>query len=383
MEASTPVASLLGDCDLQDYVHFFLEDDARQKPVIAEEPSSRRCRACWLDIAKEATFLHQALTEYKYTLRILQGPPASSPNYACIPKILHHIWLGSPFPERFQAFRKTWLKQHPTEDGWSHFLWTDDNIIPLLDSLRNKSAYIAAPDYGQKSDILRYELLHRYGGTYVDVDMECVRSLDLHSEAGPTFYAGFSNTGTVELNNGLIGALPQHPILSSLIERIHTQHFSLPPRPPLLPSEPSTLSSSPSTSPLPSKVPSNFAAILGFLGQGEAAAVKQAVEAGVRNVSSMGTIEATGPGLFTRVVAEHLQLLEEQSVHAGTRDKILLAPPAWFYPMPNHVAHVSVPSSSPSSSSSNVYVLPAVTYTVHHWARSWQQQEQHLHYPSK
>ncbi len=278
---------------------------------------------------------------------------------------------------------------------------------------------MAAPNYGQKSDILRYELLHRYGGTYVDVDMECVRSLDLHSEAGPTFYAGFSNTGTVELNNGLIGwvrssdvieknnrrvdpffqrkvlpfshlsfsfhsALPQHPILSSLIERIHTQHSQLPPCPPPLASQPPTSpsSSSPSSS-SSSKVPANLASILGFLDQGEAAAVKQAVEAGVRNISAMGTIETTGPGLFTRVVAEHLKQLDKQSVHKGARDKIILAPPAWFYPMPNHVALMSVSSPSPSSSSPNVHLVPGVTYAVHHWARSWQQQEKHSDDTSK
>lgn len=68
---------------------------------------------------------------------------------------------------------------------------------------RNCQAYLGAPNYGQKTDILRYELLQKFGGLYVDMDMECIQSLDhLHNLA---FYTGFSNTGTVELNNGLIG----------------------------------------------------------------------------------------------------------------------------------------------------------------------------------
>jgi len=271
-------------------------------------------------------------------------------------------------------------------------------VGPLFDSLRNKTAYMAAPNFGQKADILRYELLQRHGGIYVDVDMECVRSLDgLHGKGGPTFYAGFSNTGTVELNNGLIGcvfanvceaenelvdhflqlipflispslfihrAIPQHPVLRSLIERIHTQHSQPLPPPPSKPSP-------------PSQAPANLATILGFLGQGDAAVVKQAVEAGERNQAAMGTIEATGPGLFTRVVAEHLQQLhkQQQSKQDGDgheRDRIILGPPEWFYPMPNHVAQ----ASSSSSSSSTIYLVPGVTYAVHHWARSWQQQEQ-------
>lgn len=151
-----------------------------------------------------------------------------------IPRILHHIWLGSPFPARFHAFRASWLEHHPVKDGeylliekchivilclisdpiypaskgWTHHVWTDVEVAPLLDILWNKKAYLAAPNYGQKADILRYELLQRHGGLYVDVDMECVRSLDgLHGQGGPAFYTGFSNTGTVELNNGLIGCV--------------------------------------------------------------------------------------------------------------------------------------------------------------------------------
>ena len=77
-----------------------------------------------------------------------------------------------------------------------------------MDGLRNRDAYLAAPNFGQKADILRYELLERYGGVYVDVDMECLQSLDpLLDARGLIFLAGFSNTGTVELNNGLIGCV--------------------------------------------------------------------------------------------------------------------------------------------------------------------------------
>ncbi len=50
-------------------------------------------------------------------------------------------------------------------------------------------------------------MLNRFGGLYVDVDMECLRPHDaLHAtSSGCSFYAGFSHTGTVELNNGVIG----------------------------------------------------------------------------------------------------------------------------------------------------------------------------------
>ena len=92
---------------------------------------------------------------------------------------------------------------HTSHTGWEHRLWTDAEVDLLGEDFRNRQAYLDAPNYGQKADILRYELLQTFGGLYVDVDMECLQSFNhLHTLA---FYTGFSNTGTVELNNGLIG----------------------------------------------------------------------------------------------------------------------------------------------------------------------------------
>jgi mannosyltransferase OCH1-like enzyme len=52
------------------------------------------------------------------------------------------------------------------------------------------------------------QVLLRHGGVYVDADMECVAPLDWllhHDGAALGLYTGLSNTGTIEVNNGLIG----------------------------------------------------------------------------------------------------------------------------------------------------------------------------------
>ena len=41
-------------------------------------------------------------------------------------------------------------------------------------NMKNKKAFLSAHNYGMKSDILRYEILHTYGGVYIDTDYECV-----------------------------------------------------------------------------------------------------------------------------------------------------------------------------------------------------------------
>lgn len=40
--------------------------------------------------------------------------------------------------------------------------------------LKNQIAYSSAKNWGMKSDILRYEILQKFGGVYIDTDYECL-----------------------------------------------------------------------------------------------------------------------------------------------------------------------------------------------------------------
>lgn len=134
-----------------------------------------------------------------------------------IPKIIHHIWLGSPLPEKFARYRKTWQKMHP---DWTFMLWDDAAVAKL--GLINVRPYCAAKNYGEKSDILRYEILYRFGGLYVDTDFECLQPFDaLHHSCD--FYAGsypHPGGGSFWIINALIGSCSGHPILKRCIEGI-------------------------------------------------------------------------------------------------------------------------------------------------------------------
>lgn len=133
-----------------------------------------------------------------------------------IPNIIHQIWLGSPFPEEFRKYQQSWIEHHPQ---WRYILWTDDDVKQL--KLVNQDLYDASLNYGEKSDILRYELLYRYGGLYVDVDFECLKPFDdlLHCY---DFFIGLQplDTGFAQLGIGLIGTRPQYPLLKKMIEKI-------------------------------------------------------------------------------------------------------------------------------------------------------------------
>lgn len=128
-----------------------------------------------------------------------------------IPKIIHQIWLGSPLPATYQAFIKTWQHNHPT---WEYKLWTDADIGAL--GLENKAMYDATTNYGEKSDIARYEILYRFGGLYVDIDFECLKPFDILHLCFD-FYVGLTYAKKANILIGLIGSVPEHPILKECI----------------------------------------------------------------------------------------------------------------------------------------------------------------------
>src|SRR5438046_3149350 len=89
-----------------------------------------------------------------------------------IPKVFHRIWLGTQqMPDEFVQYGETWTKYHP---GWTMQLWTDENLPEII----NQQEFLLAETTSYKSDILRYEVIYRYGGVYIDTDFECLRNIE-------------------------------------------------------------------------------------------------------------------------------------------------------------------------------------------------------------
>jgi mannosyltransferase OCH1-like enzyme len=133
-----------------------------------------------------------------------------------IPKIIHQIWLGSPFPEKYRAYQASWKTHHP---DWEYRLWTDKELAHF--PMRNRALFDASINYGEKSDIARYEILHKMGGVYVDTDYECLQPLDILNHSYD-FFIGIQplDTHYVQLGIGLIGSRPGHQLLTFCIEHM-------------------------------------------------------------------------------------------------------------------------------------------------------------------
>jgi mannosyltransferase OCH1-like enzyme len=125
-----------------------------------------------------------------------------------IPKNLHQIWLGSDLPKHYKPLIKKLKKLHP---DWEYKLWTEDNIdFELL----NPDLFRRAKNMGQKSDILRYEILNKHGGVYLDLDHLAVRSFNslihLDSFAGLVYYS------SPQITNGVIGSIANSRLTKTL-----------------------------------------------------------------------------------------------------------------------------------------------------------------------
>lgn len=135
-----------------------------------------------------------------------------------IPRTFHHIWVGGPIPEHLTDYIESWQRVHP---DWSHRLWTDGD----LDWLTNQTLFdrvdeiVGPAEVGQlRSDIARLEILARHGGVYIDCDMEARKPFD--PLLGVGCFAGFEDPERRWMNNAVLGAVPQHPFISALLEQL-------------------------------------------------------------------------------------------------------------------------------------------------------------------
>jgi mannosyltransferase OCH1-like enzyme len=134
-----------------------------------------------------------------------------------IPRIFHQIWLGpDPFPDDYGAYRESWRRHHP---DWELRLWTESN---LPENLRRPEAAERLRAPAERADILRLEVVHRFGGVYVDVDIECLRSIEPLLD-GVELFIGLAKPGRV--NNALLGSVAGHPLLDRALDELSPRAY--------------------------------------------------------------------------------------------------------------------------------------------------------------
>ena len=151
-----------------------------------------------------------------------------------IPKVIHFIWLGpNPFPPESVENVRSWLAHHP---DWKVKFWTDRERLPPCHDMEVCDAnafpflflrycYEESKNMGEKSDILRFEILYQEGGIYVDHDANCLQKFD-GLNRGYDFYCGLESPHppfagqNITTGNGVIGSRSFHPVIGRVIDLI-------------------------------------------------------------------------------------------------------------------------------------------------------------------
>ncbi|GAA5918848.1 hypothetical protein JCM1841_002770 [Sporobolomyces salmonicolor] len=134
-----------------------------------------------------------------------------------IPKIIHATWKTDVLPERWEKVRQGCIDMHP---DYEFKLWSDaasrafiEEYYPWFLSTFDGYQYPI-----QRADVIRYFVLHRFGGVYMDLDIGCRRKID------PLLYFEVVVPATIPVgvSNDLMFSEKGHPFMNLVINNLIT-----------------------------------------------------------------------------------------------------------------------------------------------------------------
>jgi len=140
-----------------------------------------------------------------------------------IPKIIHQIWIGpNKRPDIWMdTFKKEYIKSNPE---WEYILWTDDNIYELFDAFPLMfKIYTIESTYNGKSDLLRYLILYKYGGIYIDADSVWINNKSFNNlllEVNNSDFFLAHQAKSVLLCGGVLGSSKKNKYIQKIIDEI-------------------------------------------------------------------------------------------------------------------------------------------------------------------
>ena len=147
-----------------------------------------------------------------------------------IPKIIHQIWTDDDIPAEFRSYCESWRRLNI---GWEYRLWTDveadrfvsrnfPDILPI---------YRGYPRDIYRADAVRYMILHKLGGLYVDLDFQCLIPISplLSGYQAVVGVWGKSPTSPErppvfpfrEVPNAFMASVPNHPLMATAIDLLN------------------------------------------------------------------------------------------------------------------------------------------------------------------
>jgi GT2 family glycosyltransferase len=165
------------------------------------------------------------------------------------PRIIHQIWIGTTNPAPL-SLMDSWRRAHVV-DGFEYILWTEEELLrrgasggageedgAFIQELSEQMRW--SPSLAGRADILRWEILHHYGGVYSDADSECVESclaiLEHAEKMGKDMVCAYENEAvrgagcfpeyediprhSPLISNGFIAVKKGHPVMRAAIDTL-------------------------------------------------------------------------------------------------------------------------------------------------------------------
>lgn len=139
---------------------------------------------------------------------------------AQIPRKIHYFWMGgNPIPALEQKCIDSWKRVCP---DYEIVLWNEDNYdvakCPYMKQAYESKKWGFVPDYA------RLDVIYRYGGIYLDTDVEVIKRFDplLNLEG----FVGFESKGLVAFGQGF-GAKKGNRMIRAMRDRYEDLRFRL------------------------------------------------------------------------------------------------------------------------------------------------------------
>lgn len=161
----------------------------------------------------------EALYEDILMLAARQAPMGFRKNdKPIIPRVIHAIWFSdNRMPEKYCMCLESWKKHAP---DFEIKIWTLDTYKP--ESCLFFEQAVKDENWAFASDYARADLLRRYGGVYMDLDVEMIRPIDdlLYNDA----YMSFESLGRIECGSGM-GAQKGNRIIDEICKSYESRPY--------------------------------------------------------------------------------------------------------------------------------------------------------------
>lgn len=136
-----------------------------------------------------------------------------------IPKLIHQTSKTRDLPEACRPHQARLIALHP---DWKYHLWTDEDNLTFVRSEFPDfvEVFLGLPKPIMRADVIRYLLMYRLGGLYLDTDYEMLKAFDLLDHRAVLAWEDSERPvpGGELIGNAIFASEPGHPLFKAMID---------------------------------------------------------------------------------------------------------------------------------------------------------------------